>query len=96
MSSLNPLDHTTLSSLGRRGFGGRSRTFRSSSVLAMSHQILQGRESVAGHGLTGGLDQPVVPVFGSGGGLGLGVARWLRQARKHCFDKSIQQRMKCI
>jgi len=40
----------------------------------MSHQILQGGECVAGHGLTGGLNQPVVPVFGACDGLGLGPA----------------------
>src|ERR1700733_3589527 len=42
MSSLNPLDHDTRSSFWRRGSGGGSRTFRSSSVLGMSHHILQG------------------------------------------------------
>ncbi len=40
---------------------------------------------------TGSLDQPVVPVLGSGDSLGLRVDRWLRQARKNRFDKSIQQ-----
>jgi hypothetical protein len=33
----------------------------------------------------------VVPILGSGYRLGLRVARWFRQARKNCFDKSIQQ-----
>src|SRR5580658_3500235 len=91
MSSLNPLDHAMRSSVGRRGFGGRSRTFRSSSVRAMCHQILQASDGIAGHASTGSLDQEVVPVLGSGDGLGLRVDRWLRQARKNCFDKSIQQ-----
>jgi hypothetical protein len=57
----------------------------------MCQQILQAGEGIAGHGLTGGLDQPVVPVLGSGDSLGLGVDRWLRQAGKHGFDKSIEQ-----
>src|SRR5271170_4343606 len=93
MSSLNPLDHAMRSSVGRRGFGGRSLVFRSSSVRAMCHQILQASDGIAGHASTGSLDQEVVPVLGSGDGLGLGVDRWLWQARKHCFDKSIEQSM---
>src|SRR3984885_6695562 len=91
MSNLNPLDHATPSSLGRRGFRGRNRTFGSSSVRAM--QVLKPGEGIAGHATPGSLDQEVVPVFGPGDGLGLGVDRWLRQARKHCFDKSIEQSM---
>jgi hypothetical protein len=59
----------------------------------MSHQILEGGECVAGHGLTGCLDQPLVPVLGSSDCLGLRVARWLWQTRKNRFDKSIQQGM---
>jgi hypothetical protein len=59
----------------------------------MSHQILQGGDCVAGHGLTGGLDQTVVPVLSSGDGLGLRVARWLWQTRKNRFDKGIEQGM---
>jgi hypothetical protein len=57
----------------------------------MCHQILQASDGIAGHASTGSLDQEVVPVLGSGDGLGLCVDRWLRQARKNCFDKSIQQ-----
>jgi hypothetical protein len=59
----------------------------------MSHQILQGGECIARHSLTGGLDQPLVPVLSSSDCLGLRVARWLRQTRKNGFDKSIQQGM---
>jgi hypothetical protein len=59
----------------------------------MSHQILQVGECVAGHGLTCGLDQPVIPVLTPGDCLGLGVARWLWQTRKNRSDKSIQQGM---
>jgi hypothetical protein len=54
-------------------------------------QILKRGECIAGHASTGSFDQEVVPVLGSGDGLGLGVDRWLRQARKHCFDKGIEQ-----
>src|ERR1700734_1043701 len=89
MSSLNPLDHPTHSFGGGRGFGGRNRTFRSSSVRAM--QVLKRGEGIAGHASPGSLDQEVVPVLGSGHGLGLGVDRRFRQAPKHCFDKSIEQ-----
>jgi hypothetical protein len=89
MSSLNPLDHAMRSYGGRRGFGGRNRTFRSSSVRAM--QVFKRGEGIAGHASPGSLDEEVVPVLGSGDGLGLGVDRWLRQARKHRFDKSIEQ-----
>src|SRR5665213_2814160 len=74
---------------GRRGFGGRNRTFRSSSVRAM--QVLKRGEGIAGHASTGSLDQEVVPVLGSGDGLRLGVDRWLGQARENCFDKRIEQ-----
>src|ERR1700683_1612656 len=77
------------SSVGRRGFVGRNRTLRSSSVRAM--QVLKRGEGIAGHASTGSLDQEVVAVLGSGDGLGMGVDRWLRQARKNCFDKSIEQ-----
>jgi hypothetical protein len=59
----------------------------------MCHQILQASDGIAGHASTGSLDQEVVPVLGSGDGLGLCVDRWLRQARKNSFDKSIQQRV---
>jgi sugar phosphate permease len=44
MSSVNPLDHAMRSYGGRRGFGGRNLAFRSSSVRAMGHQILQASE----------------------------------------------------
>ena len=54
-------------------------------------QVLKRGEGIAGHASTGSLDQEVVAVLGSGDGLGMGVDRWLRQARKHCFDKSIEQ-----
>jgi hypothetical protein len=56
-------------------------------------QLLKPGEGIAGHASPGSLDQEVVPVLGSGDGLGLGVDRWLWQARKHCFDKSIEQSM---
>jgi hypothetical protein len=59
----------------------------------MSHQILQGGECVARHGLTGCLDQPLVPVLSASDCLGLRVARWLWQTRKNRLDKSIQQGM---
>jgi hypothetical protein len=54
-------------------------------------QVLKRGVGIAGHASPGSLDQEVVPVLGSGDGLGLGVDRWLRQAGKHCFDKSIEQ-----
>jgi hypothetical protein len=54
-------------------------------------QVLKRGEGIAGHASTGSLDQEVVPVLGSGDGLGLCVDRWLRQARKNGFDKSIEQ-----
>jgi hypothetical protein len=57
----------------------------------MPHQILPGGECVAGHGLTGGLDQQVVPVLGASDSLGPRIVGWLRHARKNGFDKSIQQ-----
>jgi hypothetical protein len=54
-------------------------------------QVLKRGEGIAGHASPGSLDQEMVPVLGSCDGLGLRVDRWLRQACKNCFDKSIQQ-----
>jgi hypothetical protein len=59
-------------------------------------QVFKRSEGIAGHASTGSLDQEVVPVLGSGDGLGLRVDRWFRQARKNGFDKSIQQSVECL
>ncbi len=92
MSSLNPFDHAAPSFRVTRGFGGRSRNSRSSSVRAMVHQILHGGARIARHRLTGGFDEPVVTLFRAGDGLRSGFGRRFRHAGQNRFGESVHQR----
>src|SRR5579863_3643939 len=91
MISLNPFDHAAPSFRVTRGFGGRSRNSRSSSVRAMLHQILHGGTGVARHRLTGGLDELVITVSRAGDGLGSRFGRRFRHAGQNRFGESVHQ-----
>jgi hypothetical protein len=54
----------------------------------MVHQILHGGSRIAGHRLTGILDEPVVAFSRTGDSLWPGIGRWLRHARQNCLGKS--------
>src|SRR5215469_8395714 len=96
MSNLNPLAQTARSLRAARGFGGRSRNPRSSSVLAMANEILHRTECVAGHGLSGRLDQNVVTLLGPCDGLRSEILRWLGQAGKDGFHKGVEKGKQCL
>jgi len=57
----------------------------------MANEILDRTECVAGHGLSGCLDQLVISLFCSCDGLWSEIARRLGQARKDDFHKGIGQ-----
>src|SRR5580698_9156862 len=91
MISLNPFDHAAPSCRVTRGFGGRSRNSRSSSVRAMLNQILHGGAGVARHRLPGGLDELVITVSRAGDGLGSRFGRRFRHAGQNRFGESVYQ-----
>src|SRR5579863_8908435 len=96
MRRRNPLDHAAPSFRRTRGFGGRSRISRSSSVRAMVHQVLHSGACIAGHRATGILDELVVSVSRAGDGLWPGIGWRFRHTGQHRLGEGVHERKESL
>src|SRR5579863_2231820 len=94
MISLKPFAHAAPSFRVTRGFGGRSRNSRSSSIRAMANQILHRCARIARHRLPRGFDEPVVTLLRARDCLRSRFGRWFGYAGQDRFGEGVHQSKK--